>query len=509
MKLMSREYQERIAESAVRNGNTLVVLPTGMGKTLIGALVMERFLKEKKRCLFLAPTRPLVAQHGKRLNEYFYESYSVIPVTGQTRKDDRKALYGKSDVVISTPQTIKNDIESTATEDNPGGILSNFSCIVVDECHRAVGQYAYTYVANSAKEQEKRNGKILLLGLTASPGGSSSRIKEITDALFINNVEIRTETDADVSKYVQKINVQWKEVELPQEMSDAVALLNELMDEKSRTLGELNITISRKTPRGRLSQIYRSLIDNGYMAALGHFAMFYNAFHGVELIESESPLAYAKFVERLKERKKRVDWRFAQAANKLTNVEHPKMRLLADLIKERKGKRIIVFAQYRDQVNHIVAKLNESGFRAKPFLGKGKGGAAAVKEQKETIGEFADGGIDILVASSIGEEGIDIPSADTAIFYEPVPSEIRTIQRRGRVGRAKEGEVLILVAKGTRDEVFKHVSLAKEKKMKSIIRSLDKGKKGAARPKENEAPAEDPQPHETEQSLLSEFIGKQ
>mgnify|MGYP001435521285 CR=1 FL=1 len=509
MKLMSREYQERIAESAIKNGNTLVVLPTGMGKTLIGALVMEKFLKEKKRCLFLAPTRPLVSQHGKRLNEYFYESYSVTPVTGQTRKEDRMILYGKSDVIISTPQTIKNDIESTATEENPGGILSNFSCIVVDECHRAVGQYAYTYVANSAAEQAGKNGKILLLGLTASPGGSASRIKEITDALSIDNVEIRTETDADVSKYVQKVNVQWREVELPKEMNEAIALLNELMDEKSKTLSELNITISRKTPRGRLSQIYRSLIDNHYMAALGHFAMFYNAFHGVELIESESPLAYSKFVERLKERKKRVDWRFAQAANKLSNIEHPKMHLLSELVTERKGKRIIVFAQYRDQVHHIVGRLNGSGFKAKPFLGKGKGGVAAVREQKKTISEFANGDIDILVASSIGEEGIDIPSADTAIFYEPVPSEIRSIQRRGRVGRAKEGEVIILIAKGTRDEVVKYVSLAKEKKMKGIIRSLGKGKGEKNVPKEIEPEAAVSPPKEAQQSLLSEFIGKQ
>ncbi len=509
MKLMSREYQERIAESAIRNGNTLVVLPTGMGKTLIGALVMEKFLKEKKRCLFLAPTRPLVAQHGKRLNEYFYESYDIAQVTGQIKKEDRRILYEKSDVIISTPQTIKNDIESTATEDNPGGILSNFSCIVVDECHRAVGQYAYTYVANSAIEQGKKNGKILLLGLTASPGGSASKIKEITDALSIDNVEIRTETDSDVSKYIQNINIQWKEVELSQEMNEAIALLKELMDEKSKTLGELNIMISRKTPRGRLSQIYRRLIDNKYMAALGHFAMFYNAFHGVELIESESPLAYSKFVERLKERKKRVDWRFTQAANKLTNIEHPKMKVLIDLISERKEKKIIVFAQYRDQVNHIVDKLSESGFKAKPFLGKGNGGVAAVREQKKTITEFANGDIDILVASSIGEEGIDIPAADTAIFYEPVPSEIRSIQRRGRVGRTKEGEVIILVAKGTKDEVFKYVSLAKEKKMKGIIRSLKKEKKNSTDMSGNKFQIREPQPKEAKQSLLSEFLGKQ
>ncbi len=485
MQIMPREYQEKIAKSAIEKKNTLIVLPTGTGKTVIGALIIEHFLKKGEKCLFLAPTKPLVNQHEKKLKEFFYgPQYKIAQITGQSNRSERIQTYQENDVIVATPQTVKNDIEKTASESEPGGILSQFSCLIVDECHRAVGNYAYTFVANAFFEQERiekeslRGTEKTIIGLTASPGGKQERIKEIMEALRVENIEIRTERDRDLQKYIPKTEIEWIEVELPQEIKDAVSLLNELMDEKAKTLNELNITVSKKTPRGRLSQVYKNLVENRYMAALGHFAIFYNAFHGVELLESESPAAYLKFLERLKERKKRVDWRFNQAANKVKGIEHPKIAKMIELIREREGKKIIVFAQYRDQVHHIVEKLRENGIAAKEFLGKGKEGSAGHKKQKETISEFSEGKIQVLVASSIGEEGIDLPSADTAIFYEPVPSEIRMIQRRGRVGRTKEGEVIILIAKGTRDEIFKYISAAKERKMKKIIRGMmnEKGK---------------------------------
>ena len=83
----------------------------------------------------------------------------------------------------------------------------------------------------------------------------------------------------------------------------------------------------------------------------------------------------------------------------------------------------------------------------------------------------------MLVASSIGEEGLDIPAVDSVVFYEPIPSEIRSIQRRGRAGRFKEGEIIILVTRGTRDEYYHWSSFNREKRMKHIITSMQGKKK--------------------------------
>ena len=76
------------------------------------------------------------------------------------------------------------------------------------------------------------------------------------------------------------------------------------------------------------------------------------------------------------------------------------------------------------------------------------------------------------MATSIGEEGLDIPSADLVIFYEPVSSEIRTIQRRGRTGRQRLGEVIVLIAEGTRDEGAKAMAVRREENMQRAERRL-------------------------------------
>ena len=469
MKITPREYQQKIAESALKMGNTLIVLPTGLGKTLIAAIIIEKFLLEGKKALMLAPTRPLVEQHIKRMREYLeVEHDEVVAVTGEYAPLQRKEIYKdkKVKIVVSTPQCISNDMQ------NWDGVIEQFSVVVVDEAHRSIGKYAYTHVAEFAQ-----HAGLLIIGLTASPGGRAERINEIMRSLFVDNVEIRTEQEHDVSKYVQPLDLKWEYVDISPQILEARTFLDELLDEKISTLNSLGVQVSKKSSRGRLSEIFRYLIVRKHMAALGHFGIFYNAFHAAEVLETEGPHTFERFVENMKERKKRVDWHLIRAVNMLRDkegklVEHPKMDKLLEIVKERKGKKLIIFAQYREQVQHIVDVLGKNGFLSKKFLGKKQGSG---REQKETLQEFGEGKFNILVASSIGEEGIDIPSADTAIFYEPIPSEIRTIQRRGRVARLKGGEVIILVTRNTRDEAFKWAAVSRERKMHRIIRGIKEG----------------------------------
>ena len=79
-----------------------------------------------------------------------------------------------------------------------------------------------------------------------------------------------------------------------------------------------------------------------------------------------------------------------------------------------------------------------------------------------------------MCGTSISEEGLDLPKVDYAIFYEAVPSEIRAIQRRGRVGRQSTGKIIFLLTKGTRDESYYWSAFHKEKRMKSILYNIKK-----------------------------------
>jgi len=159
--------------------------------------------------------------------------------------------------------------------------------------------------------------------------------------------------------------------------------------------------------------------------------------------------------------------------------EHPKINELLEIMKrekiQNKNLKVIIFTQFRDTAKIISDKLNEiTGINSKIFVGQTKkeGTGLSQKEQKKMIEDFSEGKINVLCATSIGEEGLDIPEVNTVIFYEPIPSAIRKIQRSGRTARLMEGKLIMLITKGTRDETFYYVSKAREKSMHTAISSI-------------------------------------
>ena len=148
-------------------------------------------------------------------------------------------------------------------------------------------------------------------------------------------------------------------------------------------------------------------------------------------------------------------------------------RLVLERLRRDVDSRVIVFATYRDTVAAVEKSLKGlEEARPVQFVGQssreGRDGLSA-KQQVERLDEFRSGTANVLVATSVGEEGLDIPSADLVIFYEPVPSEIRTIQRRGRTGRHREGEVVVLIAEDTRDEGARAAAERREEFMQRAV----------------------------------------
>ncbi|MCD4740599.1 DEAD/DEAH box helicase, partial [archaeon] len=202
-KIETRAYQENLAKSALEKGNTLVVAPTALGKTIIAALVAVNVL-DKGKVLFLAPTKPLANQHLKSFEELLTIN-TLSLFTGETKDKERKTLWHNSQIIFATPQTIKNCISKNRIN------LNEVSLLIVDEAHRAVGDYAYVYIAQKyAKIQGSH-----ILALTASPGSTKEKIKEVCDNLAIQHVEMRTEEDTDVQPYVHEKSIDWIRLDLP------------------------------------------------------------------------------------------------------------------------------------------------------------------------------------------------------------------------------------------------------------------------------------------------------
>ena len=174
--------------------------------------------------------------------------------------------------------------------------------------------------------------------------------------------------------------------------------------------------------------------------------------------------------------KKQVIHNFRQSVKDM-NECHPKSAIVRQLVEEHLEKhpdeRILIFSEYRDTVDHLVEDLNQIPIaQVDRFIGQSKRGkreGMTQKQQLEQLERFRNGEMNVLVATSVGEEGLDVPSASMVLFYEPVPSAIRAIQRRGRTARQRSGSVHVLVANDTRDVHVFHASRNREKRMHSVL----------------------------------------
>jgi len=491
-----RLYQEKILNTCISK-NTLVVLPTGLGKTNIFLMLAALRLKmyPSSKILFIGPTRPLIDQYMLVFKKHFEISEEQMAVfTGQVSPEKREELWKKSKIVFSTPQGLENDIISRRIN------LEEVSLLGIDEAHRAVGNYSYVFVA---KQYQKLAKYPRILALTASPGSDMEKIKEVCQNLFIEDIEVRTPDDPDVKPYVQEMNIDWVKVDLSPNFFETQKYLKTCLKDRFEKLKEwgilrrISLEFVNKTDLLALQAKLHGDIARGeknpvMWAAISTLAEVMKVYHALELLETQGIVSLHKYLkdlyeESFKTKVKAVknlvaDPNFRSAlfkAEKLfeEKVEHPKLielqKIIGSEIKNNKDVKIIVFNQYRDNALDIKNKLdNIEGIRAEIFVGQTKKGDTGLsqKEQKQILDLFREGKINLIVATSIGEEGLDIPKVDLVIFFEPVPSAIRTIQRRGRTGRNEKGRVIILMAKNTRDEGYRWSSHHKEKRM---YRNLD------------------------------------
>ncbi len=491
-----RLYQETIFAKAVSQ-NTLVVLPTGLGKTNIFLMIAAHRLKmyPRSKILLLGPTRPLIDQYLKVFRKYFRMDDGLFSVfTGTVSPKKREELWKTSQVIFSTPQGLENDIISGRIK------LDDVSLMGFDEAHRAVGEYSYVFVADRYQKTAKHP---LIIGMTASPGSDMEKIEEVISNLRIEHIEIRSDQDSDVKKYVRDVRVKWVAVEFPDELKRVHHYLTECLRSKLAMvkefglLGSINPMFpSRKELLGLQASLQGELAHgNKNFSVLKSLSLAAEAMkvqHALELLETQSVASLNSYIEDINQQSRTTktkavlnlvsDVNFRSAAiltRKLIEqkTEHPKQEVLTDIVKENitGSKKAIIFTQYRDTGTVVASALSElDGIDARLFVGQAKkrNFGLSQKQQLDMIQSFRNNEFNVLVSSSVGEEGLDVPQVDYVIFYEPIPSAIRHIQRKGRTGRQESGNVIILFTKGTRDEVYRWASSRKEKKMYSLVEKV-------------------------------------
>ncbi len=486
-KIESRLYQQLLAADVLKKGNSMIVAPTALGKTIVAVLVAAERIKNFKgsKVLILAPSKPLVVQHEESFREFL--NVPATSLTGDVKPKERIKRWNDHQIICATPQTIESDLISSRYS------LENVSLIVFDECHRGVGAYSYVYLAGKYQQQSKHP---LVMGLTASPGSVEDKINEVCENLFIDDVVIKSEEDADVAPYFNPVEVKWIKIDLNEELKEIKKSIDTVLKARLNTLKRMGIIRSvnmSKTEVLKAKGAAQKRISSSANPpkkcyyAVSVLTAVINVMHALELLETQGIRTLDKYFERLKKKRTKaaksllMDEDFSKAIS-LTKkahekgIEHPKLQKLADILKKElktnKDSKIIVFTQFRDTVDRIFEKCEEEGINAVKFFGQAsKEGEKGLtqKKQKEVIKAFKMGVYDVLISTSVAEEGIDIPAVDLVILYEPVPSEIRMIQRRGRTGRKNKGKMYILITKGTRDEAYYWTSINKEARMKKQL----------------------------------------
>ena len=491
-----RDYQYSIVARGLYH-NLLVALPTGLGKTFIAATIMHNWFRWtiNAQIVFVAPTRPLVSQQVKACFHIAGIPRSVTTMlTGSISPGLRAEEWLSKRVFFMTPQTIINDLKTGICD--PKRIV----LLVVDEAHRATGGYAYVEVV---KFLQRFNTSFRVLALTATPGATIEKVQEVIDGLGISRVEIRTEESIDIRQYVYSRKIETVLFDNSDELVMIMDLFAKALQPVLNKLNGMNAYWAKDpmtlTPYGCDQARGRWMQEAGKKANMGVkgmvntiFSLLASLAHGIELLKFHGigpfynkVLAFRNETEAGGEKggkyRKQINesepfrimmTRIQAWINNPDFVGHPKLEYLQSVVLNHfldagdgKGEsppsstRIMVFAHYRDSAEEIVKvlKRNNPMVRPRVFVGQANSKGSEGMDQKtqlDVIDKFKKGIYNTLVATSIGEEGLDIGEVDLIVCYDASASPIRMLQRMGRTGRKRAGNIVVTLMKGKEENNF-------------------------------------------------------
>ena len=466
-----RDYQINLANQAM-NENCVVVLPTGLGKTTIALHVIAEYLsRESVGILFLAPTRVLVNQHFEFLKQNLTID-DITLITGEDNVEKRTELWN-SRIICATPEVVRNDLNRKIITSQ------QFSLVIFDEVHRTTGDYAYSSIAEYFENSNTR-----LLGMTATLPSEQEKATEILTRLRISSVAERTEISPDVKPYIKETNTEWINVELPPELQSIQKLLKSALNERYDLLQKNGLPLNNQQSLSALLRLRPFVLSKSRKSAKPLFSGI-RIHYALNILEAHGITPFLQFCKRAQAKKGagvkdlfEIDPNFTKALSlakeaKSNGIEHSKIPKLKEILDSVPGKALI-FTSYRDSVDMIHTQLNDMGISAGILIGKAGDTGLKQKKQIEVVQKFRDGEFQVLVATRVGEEGLDIAEVNQLIFYDNVPSSIRFIQRRGRTGRKDTGKLVVLIAKDTIDETYYWIGKRKISAAKSMGSKMTK-----------------------------------
>ncbi|XP_046337083.2 Fanconi anemia group M protein-like isoform X2 [Haliotis rufescens] len=508
-----RDYQFNIVQQCLYN-NTLVTLPTGLGKTFIAAVVMYNYYRWYPQCkiVFMAPTKPLVAQQ-------IHACYNIMGIppedtaemTGNMNPAERRRTWKEKRVFFLTPQVITNDLSrGTCPADT-------VKCLVIDEAHKALGNHAYCQVV---RELVKYTREFRVVALSATPGSDLKAVQQVITNLLLSHIELRTEQCIDIKPYTHERKVEKIVVALGEELLMIQKKYIQVMSVVVKRLTHQQVLYSQREVTSlskffilKAREAFRqnpppSMPSHQYGVVEGDFALALSLYHGYELLQLHGLRSLYNFLDGiingdkgygrtktelmkngnfleimdiLKTKYAADDSSWSSTQKKASYVSgHPKMKKLEQVALEHfntshQATRVMIFSQYRDSVQEITDMLNlhRPMIMAISFIGQSSTGKSTKgftqKEQLKVMKAFREGGYNTLVSTCVGEEGLDIGDVDLIICFDAHKSPIRLVQRMGRTGRKRQGRIVMLVTAGKEEQVYNQSQYSKRSIHKGIL----------------------------------------
>ncbi|KAJ8341639.1 hypothetical protein SKAU_G00339300 [Synaphobranchus kaupii] len=519
-----RDYQLKISEKALFR-NTLVCLPTGLGKTFIASVVMYNFYRwyPAGKIVFMAPTKPLVAQQIEACYKVMgIPQGHMAELTGSIQAQARRELWKSQRVFFLTPQVMVNDL---SRETCPA---SQVKCVVIDEAHKALGNHAYCQVI---RELGNKTQQFRILALSATPGGDVTAVQNVITNLLVAHIELRSEESPDIQAHshqrsLDKVVVplgdmlsgyQTRYLQVLEKFAGRLTQMGVLSPRDLRNLTKYQLILAREqfrnNPPPRIMGAQQGVLE-------GDFALCISLYHGYELLLQMGLRSLFLFVQGIMDGSKAM----ARARNELQRTvefmdlyremealfvkpsagpkepliySHPKLQKLEEVVLQHfqtwadgtgpgEGSsseggakcistRVMIFSSFRESVQEIAAMLSRHLplIRVMTFMGQASTGKGVrgftQKEQLEVVRRFREGGFNTLVSTCVGEEGLDIGDVDLIVCFDAQKSPIRLVQRMGRTGRRRQGRIVVILAEGREERTYNQSQMNKRSVYKSIM----------------------------------------
>ncbi|XP_068110258.1 Fanconi anemia group M protein [Hyperolius riggenbachi] len=514
-----REYQFSMVQTALLH-NTLVCLPTGLGKTFIAAVVMYNFYRwyPSGKIVFMAPTKPLVAQQIEACFRVMgIPQNHMVEMTGSTQAHSRRDVWQTHRVFFLTPQIMANDLTRNACP------AADIKCLVIDEAHKALGNHAYCQVV---RELCNYTRQFRILALSATPGSDIKSVQQVVSNLLVGRIELRSEDSPDILSYSHERQLEKFVVPLGDELEAVQKSYLLVLETVAGRLIQNNVLARRDIPNLTKYQIILSRdqfrknppsnIMGAQMGAVeGDYALCISLYHGYELLFQMGTRSLYYYLRSIMDGSKGM----TRARNELSRnpdfmnlyqqlesmfsvpsgsdvkkpfiYSHPKLKKLEEVVIQhftswnKSGKstsdrtsedtRIMIFSSFRDSVQEIAEMLSQHHptvkvmtFVGHSSTGKGVKGFTQ-KEQLEVVKRFREGGYNTLVSTCVGEEGLDIGEVDLIICFDAQKSPIRLVQRMGRTGRKRQGRIVVILCQGREERTYNQSQSNKRSIYKAIM----------------------------------------